>query len=220
MPSPGTVRLHAERPAQGGSRIGRFQVWRSPATPPALADRTAGASARNGKTGPQSAGSVGSAGLPNGFDREADFVLFGATLCERLARIGHGNTEPVLQGSAVTGASFNEGRPFGPQSDFDIALVSGDLMNRAIENGVEFRSGGGRTAPLTTRQQHQLGLRQIAIDLSRLAGREVNFMIFQTMNEAMERPGISLRPGRPQAASADEKKTDLALSDAGWPSLA
>jgi filamentous hemagglutinin len=99
-----------------------------------------------------------------------------------LARAGYGNVEPILQGSAVTGKSFKTGQEFdiGRVSDFDIALASPELLQRAQSLGIGLRSGGTRTGPLSARDLQALGLKDLSSKLSGQAGREVNFMIYDS----------------------------------------
>ncbi len=112
---------------------------------------------------------------------------------------GYSDVEPFIQGSAVTGKSFRTGAPFdvGRVSDFDIALASPSLLRRANDLGIGLRSGGTRTGPLTRRDLAALGLTKLANDLSAKAGRDVNFMIYQSPNAVMQRaPSIILPKGK------------------------
>jgi filamentous hemagglutinin len=86
----------------------------------------------------------------------------------------------LLSGSAVTGKSFSTGAAFdaGRVSDFDIALASRTLLSKAREIGVQLRSAGARTAPLTAGQVQRLGLGPLQRTLSNMARRPVNFMIY------------------------------------------
>jgi filamentous hemagglutinin len=73
-----------------------------------------------------------------------------------------------------SGRAFDEGRV----SDFDVALAGPDILARARAAGVDMRSGGTRTAPLTARDLRKMGLHDLARRLRTQAGREVNFMIY------------------------------------------
>lgn len=94
-----------------------------------------------------------------------------------------------MQGSAVTGQSFKTGQAFdvGRVSDFDVALASPELLQRAQSLGIGLRSGGMRTGPLSARDLNALGLKDLANRLSAQSGREVNFMIYKTSEAAMSR---------------------------------
>lgn len=106
-----------------------------------------------------------------------------------LSRAGYGDVEPILQGSAVTGKSFRTGQEFdvGRVSDFDIALASPELLQRAQSSGIGLRSSGTRTGPLSARDLKALGFRELASKFSAQSGREVNFMIYGSSTEATSR---------------------------------
>ncbi len=133
--------------------------------------------------------------LPKGFKSAADFIRFGRTLREGLAEAGYADADAILQGSAVTGKSFRAGAPFdvGRISDFDVALTGDSLLQAAQDAGIELRSAGTRTGPLTARDLKMLGLRELSQEMSAQAGRPVNFMIYRTAESALERaPSIVL----------------------------
>ncbi|TBU94778.1 hypothetical protein DNJ95_11180 [Stutzerimonas kirkiae] len=133
--------------------------------------------------------------VPKGFSSADDFARFGADTRDGLTRAGYGNVEPILQGSAVTGQSFRTGQAFdvGRVSDFDIALASPELLQRAQSLGIGLRSGGARTGPLSARDLQALGLKDLASQLSSRAGREVNFMIYDSAATATGRaPSVAL----------------------------
>ncbi|MBD9634374.1 hypothetical protein [Pseudomonas sp. PDM19] len=72
-------------------------------------------------------------------------------------------------------------------SDFDIALAGPELLQRAQSLGIGLRSGGTRTGPLSARDLQALGLKDLASKLSEQAGREVNFMIYDSAATAASR---------------------------------
>jgi hypothetical protein len=125
--------------------------------------------------------------------------VFGNNARAGLSKAGFADVEPLLQGSAVTGKSFKTGAPFdvGRVSDLDIALGGKSIFNRAAELGIELRGQGTRTGPLSARDLQLLGLRDLSNSLSTQAGREVNFMIYNSSATAAQRaPSISLPPIR------------------------
>ena len=134
--------------------------------------------------------------IPKGFSNTDDFVRFGTDTRDGLARAGYGNVEPILQGSAVTGKSFKTGQEFdiGRVSDFDIALASPELLQRAQSLGIGLRSGGTRTGPLSARDLQALGLKDLSSKLSGQAGREVNFMIYDSAATAASRAPSMVLP--------------------------
>ncbi|MGW0902841.1 RHS repeat-associated core domain-containing protein [Streptomyces sp. NPDC002853] len=133
--------------------------------------------------------------MPLGFSNPAGFAKFATQLNAGLQKAGLGGTTPVFQGSAVTGKSFKTGRPFGSHSDFDVALTGADVLNRAKGAGIKLRSKGTRTGPLKGAALKKMGLTQLRKDLSREAGRPVNFMIYGSAESAAGRsPSIIMRP--------------------------
>lgn len=138
-----------------------------------------------------------SRGIPLGFRNLTHFSEFATDLNTGLRRAGVSDVQPILQGSAITGKSFRTGRPFdvGRVSDFDVALGSRALLRRAEGLGIKLRSNGTRTGPLRNADLQKLGLRGLKDEMSRQAGREVNFMIFESAEAALARsPGVLL-PG-------------------------
>lgn len=134
--------------------------------------------------------------MPMGFPNAAEYEAFRSQLARGLEQAGYEDVTPVMHGSSVTGRSFKSGQPFGPHSDFDIALASSDLLGRAKKAGVELRSGGTRTAPLEPADLSALGLRELSKSLSRQAGgRQVHFMIYGRIEDAVTRsPSIIMKP--------------------------
>lgn len=133
--------------------------------------------------------------IPSGFSSAEDFARFGTDMRDGLSRAGYGDVEPILQGSAITGQSFKTGQAFdaGRVSDFDVALASPELLQRAQSLGIGVRSGGTRTGPLSARDLQALGLQDLASELSSQAGREVNFMIYDSSAAATSRaPSVVL----------------------------
>jgi len=133
--------------------------------------------------------------VPNGFSSKNEFAEFGNQLYSGLAKAGYGETTPAFQGSSVTGRSFRTGEPFdeGRRSDFDIALGGEDIIRAAELEGVKLRSKGTRTGPLTSGQLRRLGLNDMARDLSSRTGRDVHFMIYRSVDEAIRhKPSIAV----------------------------
>ncbi len=143
-----------------------------------------------------SAGGAKGAVIPKGFSSADDFVRFGTNTRDGLARAGYENVEPILQGSAVTGKSFKTGEAFdvGRVSDFDVALASPELLQRAQSLGIGLRSGGTRTGPLSARDLQALGLKDLSSKMSAQAGREVNFMIYDSAVTAASRAPSAVLP--------------------------
>ena len=135
--------------------------------------------------------------VPHGFANRGDFENFGSKLHSGLSDAGYSGTRGIMQGSAVTGRKYTTGAPFdvGRRSDFDVALAGSDLFAAARSAGVSTRSGGIRTGPLDRQALRDLGLADLRRELSQLAGRQVNFMVYRSVEDAMGRsPSIKI-PG-------------------------
>jgi hypothetical protein len=134
--------------------------------------------------------------IPLGFKNTDEFAQFGARLKGGLKNAGYEDVQAIFQGSSVTGVKYTTGAPFdvGRVSDFDIALASPTLLQRAKELGVGLRGGGIRTGPLTDKQLEMLGLLDLAEELSRTAGRPVKFMIYESIEAAVKRGPSILVP--------------------------
>jgi hypothetical protein len=134
--------------------------------------------------------------VPHGFSSADDFSQFRQNLRSGLNKAGFDNVQSLFQGSSVTGNSFRTGQPFdvGRVSDFDIALVSPQMLQKANQLGIPLRSQGVRTAPLKPIHLEKLGLTDIASQLSKQAGRPVNFMIFDSTATATAKAPSILVP--------------------------
>ena len=113
-----------------------------------------------------------------------DFLAFGAKLSQGLKAAGYTDGQAAFGGSSVSGVKYTTGAPFdvGRISDYDIGIASPDLLAKAKQLGIGLRGGGKRTGPLTSEELHELGLDNLADQLSEDAGREVNFMIYDSLD--------------------------------------
>lgn len=95
----------------------------------------------------------------------------------------------MIRGSAVTGENFRTREPFdvGRRSDYDVALVSPTLMQRATELGIPLRGGGTRTRHLRSEELMDLGLQNSAANLGRRVERDVSFMIYYSRHAVTQR---------------------------------
>lgn len=130
----------------------------------------------------------------HGFASAREFTEFGSKIKSGFKELGHDVT-PVMQGSSVTGKSYRTGRAFGEHSDFDVAIVSQELLDHAKRAGVATRSRGTRTGPLRDNDLRKLRLNNLSEDLSEsVGGREVHFMIYGSVEGAAGRgPSILIR---------------------------
>jgi filamentous hemagglutinin len=134
--------------------------------------------------------------LPSGFVNENEFKEFGQDMFTHFEKQGYTNVRPIMQGSAVTGQSYRTGEAFdvGRTSDFDVALASNELLDKAKALGIGLRSEGSRTGPLKPKDLEKLGLSEMAHDLSKKYGRDVNFMIFDNVGTALKKaPSIEIK---------------------------
>lgn len=124
--------------------------------------------------------------IPMGFKSYGQFRQFSQATQASLTRAGYPGSVPVMQGSAVTGVQYGTGKPFGPHSDYDVAVVNKDLHEKAVSMGL---GKDGKKILLDEseeglRNADRLGLTNARNKLSRLAGREVNFAIYPDMETA------------------------------------
>jgi HK97 family phage portal protein len=134
-------------------------------------------------------------GVPLGFASRQDFETFGRTAWDGLAAAGYPDAEPYLRGSAVTGFSNRQGSPFdqGRTSDYDFAVASPTLIERARQLGLPLRGGGTRTEPIDDPSTfNALGLGDVMMNLRQQSGRDVSIVIFSS-RDALVRRG----PNRP-----------------------
>lgn len=133
---------------------------------------------------------------PLGFKNAGAFGEFGGNLNTGLRNAGYEDVQAIFQGSSVTGKRFGTEQPFdvGRVNDFDIALASPTLLQRAKDLGIPLRSQGTRSAPLEPAHLEKLGLSDVASQLSGQAGRPVNFMIYGTTDAAVSRVPSILVP--------------------------
>ena len=135
--------------------------------------------------------------VPLGFADAQEFRAFGEHLSRGLRDAGYHDAIPVFQGSSVTGVKYSTGALFdvGRVSDFDIALASPSLFERAKSLGVQVRGGGSRTAPLSMKQLEELGLLDLRDALKVLAaGRPIGFMVYRDLEQTLaRRPSIPVR---------------------------
>jgi RHS repeat-associated protein len=127
--------------------------------------------------------------VPLGFTSVEEFASFGADLRAGLINAGYHDVTPIFQGSSVTGVRYRSGAAFdaGRRSDYDIALASPSLLQRAREVGIGLRSKGIRTGPLRLEELEDLGLLDVATNLSNSVERHVAFMVFGTPEAALVR---------------------------------
>jgi hypothetical protein len=126
-------------------------------------------------------------GIPRGFTDQAQLEQFGQIIRDHLEGLIF-YVEAHIQGSSVRGHHWETGRPFGPHSDIDLAIVSEDLHDIAASAE---QARGDRSEPNPRTLDDILDpIRQETSDL--LGGREINIMIYRTRG-AMEARGDSIQ---------------------------
>ena len=130
--------------------------------------------------------------VPFGFKGADEFGEFSSDLLTGLEKAGVGDATILFQGSAATGKSFKDGATL--IRDFDVAVASGSLFEKAKSLGINLRGGGIRTGPLREADLEKLGLTELVRQLSEQAGRPVNIMIFEFAGDAARRsPSIGVK---------------------------
>ena len=81
----------------------------------------------------------------------------------------------------------------GRTSDFDVAIVGKGHLGALKAAGAQLRAGGTRSGPLNSKELKVLGLDKLQQQLSRDAGRPVNFMIYAS-EDALKERGQPYRP--------------------------
>jgi YD repeat-containing protein len=132
--------------------------------------------------------------VPLGFKKVEDFEAFAGSLHFKFNGAGFSNVDAAFQGSSVTGQAFRPPHsPFdlGRVSDFDLAISSPDLFQKAQLVGIGLRQQGIRTGPLSLEKTpeflERMGLTSVSKQLTLEAGRPVNFMIYRSIDNALLR---------------------------------
>jgi hypothetical protein len=100
-----------------------------------------------------------------------------------------------IRGSSATGVKWETGEPFNEASDIDLAIVDNGLWEKAQEFGYELIGGGTRTWPLKEFQLEQLGLLELQVELTQIAGHDVSIMLYRSMEDLLARgPFIAIPP--------------------------
>lgn len=96
-----------------------------------------------------------------------------------------------IGGSAVTGNKYTTGRPFDGNpddpSDYDVALGDANLLATCKALGIKLRDGNTHTGPLTDDELKKLGLYNLEQQLQQETGREVHFMIYNSLTATSAR---------------------------------
>jgi len=136
-------------------------------------------------------------GVPLGMAGREEVEGLVATVRQGLAAGGATKARVALRGSAVTGRKFDDkagtysGRPFDGDptdpSDYDLAIVSPEFLEKAKELEVPLAQGGRRTGVLREGDLKRLGLEQLVQGLKQHGDRDINVMIYGTFKSLRER---------------------------------
>lgn len=184
-----------------GVMLGTNDVVAASVTTDAVAPLDSLLAPMGGSTATRLASGARTRAVPLGFSQQSEFVAFGGSLYAGLEGAGFKNAQAGFQGSSVTGRAFKS--PYAPFdvgriSDYDIALSSPELFERAHAVGIGLRQQGTRTGPLMPEHLDRLGLTDLSSQLSQQAGRPVNFMIYRSIDDALGRSPTILVPRGPQ----------------------
>lgn len=129
-----------------------------------------------------------------GFKSFGQLRQFGEQIRATFARGGFPGSEIFMQGSAVTGFSYETKMPFdiGRISDFDVAVVNPELLKKA-QNLNLAKPERLYSKPLKLADMEILGFGELASDLSQKYGREVNFRIFGDKTEISRKPNFKIQ---------------------------
>ncbi|WP_425557438.1 polymorphic toxin-type HINT domain-containing protein [Deinococcus aluminii] len=137
--------------------------------------------------------------FPLGFKSQGQYQQFSNQLYAGLARAGFKDSEVFFQGSAVAGRSATNGAAFdvGRVSDFDLAVVNPNMLQKLADAGYRVKANGGAVGPLTAEQVEFLGLTRMQQALSSRMGREVNFMVYGSSEVARVKPSMRVLNPKP-----------------------
>ncbi len=130
--------------------------------------------------------------IPFGFNSLTEFQEFGKILYSSFKEAGFDDVTAIMQGSAATGKSYEEQKIFSDNSDFDIAVVSPSLFKIAKQAGLKVWGKTNHPRILLDIEYNyeaieELGLADIESSLREKAGRPVNFMIYESENDAIRK---------------------------------
>ncbi|WP_428743404.1 hypothetical protein [Tenacibaculum sp.] len=128
-----------------------------------------------------------------GFKSFGQLKQFGTQIFNFFSKKGFKNIEVFMQGSSVTGRSYETGRIFdaGRKSDFDIAVVSEKLLDLAKSKKLA-KETHPYSLPLKFEDMKELGFSDFVLALQKQYGREVNFRFYKSLEE-LNRKGKSYR---------------------------
>jgi DNA polymerase/3'-5' exonuclease PolX len=131
--------------------------------------------------------------IPFGFSSFGELRQFGSNIQSGFSKLGHKDTTLYLQGSSVTGKSFltKESFDVGRKSDFDLAVSGTSLFEKAEKLGLT-KGNRTRSINLGSDEAKLLGINAVLDKASKLKSRDVNIMIFKSVDD-IKKKGKSFR---------------------------
>jgi len=118
-----------------------------------------------------------SSGVPFGFKNAEQFMEFQKAASDTLSKLlkrADPKAEAFLQGSAVSGVSYKRHLPFDIESDFDVAISSKYLFEKARKLGYKVKDSPSRIGPLSLDDIHALGLGKFHKNLHKVIAEEAS----------------------------------------------
>jgi len=129
--------------------------------------------------------------IPLGFECKDDYLIFKELLISGFKQAGYSDFCAIMQGSSVTGTKFDTGEPFDEQSDYDVAIANLSLFNNARNLRLKIRGSNNQPRILIDNNNFyiaiKLGIDKVMVQLSDFCKRPVNFMLYRSKNEIIER---------------------------------
>ena len=139
-------------------------------------------------------------GRPLGLRSDEAFDAF-KNILRKAAKDLLGDTRFGIRGSAVTGDGFDDVTKkfdkgffdIGRKSDYDFAVMSPTLFQRALALGVKVNKDGTRTIQLKVEDLKELGLDTLLRDIHSLTGREDTEIVLYKTQQVFARRGTHIR---------------------------
>jgi uncharacterized protein YukE len=128
--------------------------------------------------------------LPLGFESKYKWRRFVTRLYDGLDGAGYRDAVVAFRGSSVTGFNFRHGYAFDSRyrSDWDLAIVHGGALDRALAHGIKAAGERTRTAPLKDlRHFPVMRIEELTEDLWDMGDRPIQWMIYRDMHALQAR---------------------------------
>jgi len=129
--------------------------------------------------------------IPLGFESKDDYLIFKELLVSGFKQAGYSDVCAIMQGSSVIGTKFDTGEPFDEKSDYDVAIASLSLFNKAKNLRLKIRGSNNQPRILIDNNNFYIAIKleieKVMAQLSDLCKRPVNFMLYRSKNEIIDR---------------------------------